>query len=239
MEFARYPLRFVGEDPLALMPRDTWPATLAPVRQLLTDGLDLGAATVFVGENGAGKSTLIEGIALAYGLSSEGGSTGARHSTRATESPLADHLRLQRNIGAVKGGYFLRAETAHGLFSYLERHQGSRPEPVFHELSHGESFLELIAVRSIYPGLWVLDEPESALSFSGCLSLLILLKDILATGKSQVILSTHSPILAALPGAIIYETGEWGLRPRGWDELALVDSWRRFLDAPEGYLRRL
>jgi len=239
MEFARYPLRFVGEDALLPMPRDHWPATLAPVRQLLTDGLDLGAATVFVGENGAGKSTLIEGIALAYGLSAEGGSTGARHTTRVSESPLGDHLQLHRNIGSVKGGFFLRAETAHGLFSYLERNQGSRPEPVFHELSHGESFLELIADRSRYPGLWVLDEPESALSFSGCLSLLVLLEEILESGKSQVILSTHSPILAALPGAVIYETGEWGLRPRAWDELALVDSWRSFLAGPEAYLRHL
>ncbi|MET0805586.1 MAG: AAA family ATPase [Lacisediminihabitans sp.] len=239
MDFARYPLRFVGEDPLAPMSRDSWPATLAPVRQLLTDGLDLGPATVFVGENGAGKSTVVEGIALAYGLSAEGGSTGARHTTRASESPLGDHLQLQRNIGSVKGGFFLRAETAHGLFSYLEKHQGFRPEPVFHELSHGESFLELVADRSKYPGLWVLDEPESALSFSGCLSLLVLLKEILASGKSQVILSTHSPILATLPGAVIYEIGDWGLRPRDWNELTLVDSWRRFLAAPEGYLRHL
>jgi len=112
-----------------------------------------------VGENGSGKSTLVEAIALVYGLSPEGGSTGARHGTRPTES--------------------------------------------------GESFLELAISRFRGPGLWVLDEPESALSFSGCLSLLAVLKDLLADGNSQVIMSTHSPVLAALAGAQILEVGTW------------------------------
>ena len=85
----------------------------------------------------------------------------------------------------------------------------------------------------------MLDEPESALSFSGCLSLLAILKDRLDEGGSQVILSTHSPLLAALPGATIYEVGEWGLRETAWEDLALVRSWRSFLDAPERFLRHL
>ncbi|WP_321202359.1 hypothetical protein [Pseudarthrobacter oxydans] len=106
-------------------------------------------------------------------------------------------------------------------------------------MSHGESFLELAVNRFRGRGLWVLDEPESALSFSGCLSLLGVLKDLLASGESQVIMSTHSPVLAALPGARILEVGPWGLRPRGWEELDLVGSWRSFLDAPQRYLRHL
>jgi len=236
MRFSRLPVRSVGEHPLNPLDRGVWPATLPPVAQLLDRGLDLGAATVFVGENGSGKSTLVEAIALAYGLGSEGGSTGARHTTRPTESDLWDHLQLVRNAGAGKRGYFLRAETMHGFYTYLEQHPGPRPEPVFHERSHGESFIDLVADRFTGPGLWVLDEPESALSFSGCLALLDLLRSLLADGTSQVVLSTHSPLLAALPGADIYEVGEWGLRRREWMDLALVDDYTRFLLDPQRYL---
>ena len=236
MDFSRLPVRSIGEHPLNPLDRAVWPATLPPVAQLLDRGLGLGAATVFVGENGSGKSTLVEAIALAYGLGSEGGSTGAMHTTRPTESNLWDHLQLVRNAGATKRGYFLRAETMHGFYTYLEQHPGSRPEPVFHERSHGESFIDLVADRFRGPGLWVLDEPESALSFSGCLALLGLLRSLLADGKSQVVLSTHSPLLAALPGADIYEVGEWGLRRREWMDLGLVDDYTRFLLDPQTYL---
>lgn len=79
----------------------------------------------------------------------------------------------------------------------------------------------------------------SALSFSGCLSLLSVLKELLADGGSQVVMSTHSPLLAALPGASILEVGPWGLRPRAWAELELVTNWRRFMDSPERYLRHI
>ena len=239
MAFESFPLRRVEEDPLHPLDRNTWPATLAPVAQLLDSGLELGPATVFVGENGAGKSTLVEAIALAWGLSAEGGSTGARNSSRPTESRLFDHLRLVRSGGTTRRGYFLRAETMHGFFTYLEENPGTRPEPRFHEFSHGESFLELAVDKFRGRGLWVLDEPESALSFSGCLALIGHLKDLLAAGGSQVIMSTHSPLLAALPGAQIIEVGEWGLREQVWRDLDLVSNWSSFLDAPERYLRHL
>jgi predicted ATPase len=238
----RYPLSGVSEYEPMPMARGRWPATLPPVRQVLDEGFDLGPATVLVGENGSGKSTLVEAIAIAFGMSSEGGSSGARHETRSTESLLWQHLRLERNIGTSRGGFFLRAETMHGFFTYLEDNpslRGGEPEPHFHELSHGESFLELILDRFRMRGLYILDEPESALSFSGCLSLLAVLGDLLATGESQVILSTHSPLLASLPGAQIYEVGEWGLRPREWDELPLVQNWKSFLDAPQRFLKHL
>jgi predicted ATPase len=241
MPLDRYPVRRLEEDPSNVLDRRKWPAVLPPVAQVLEDGLDLTPATVLVGENGSGKSTIVEAIALAYGLSPEGGSTGARHSTRASESLLADHLQLVRNAGTTRRGYFLRAETMHGFFTYLEKNPSTsgRDDVRFHDMSHGESFLELAVNRFRGRGLWVLDEPESALSFSGCLSLLGVLKDLLASGESQVIMSTHSPLLAALPGARILEVGPWGLRPQSWEELDLVDSWRSFLDAPQRYLRHL
>ena len=240
MRISGLPIRRIAEHEHSPAPRNQWPQTLPPVRQLLDQGLDFGAATVFVGENGSGKSTLIEAIALGYGLSPEGGSTGAQHSTRATESGLEKHLQLVRNIGASRRGYFLRAETMHGFYTYLEQNPTlRRKDPEFHTMSHGESFLELIEDRFREGGLWVLDEPESALSFSGCLALVGILKDLMAQGDSQVIMSTHSPLLASLPGADIYEVGPWGLRHSAWDELDLVTNWRSFMILPERYLRHL
>lgn len=240
MALQNYPIRRIAEDPSNALDRPRWPATLPPVAQILNRGLDLTPATVLVGENGSGKSTLVEAVALAYGLSPEGGSTGARHSTRRTESALAGHLQLVRNAGATRRGYFLRAESMHGFFTYLEQNPSTTgPDISFHDMSHGESFLALAVDRFQGPGLWVLDEPESALSFMGCLSLLAVLKDLLAEGNSQVIMSTHSPVLAALPNAQILEVGPWGLRPRMWEELDLVVNWRSFLESPERYLRHI
>ena len=148
--------------------------------------------------------------------------------------------QLVRNAGATRRGYFLRAETMHGFFTYLEKNPSTVGTDIsFHDMSHGESFLELAVDRFRGRGLWVLDEPESALSFAGCLSLLAVLKDLLAEGSSQVIMSTHSPVLAALPGAQILEVGPWGLRQQEWPDLDLVSNWRSFLDSPERYLRHL
>jgi len=210
-----------------------WPATLPPVRQMLRDGFELGQVTVLTGDNGAGKSTLVEALAEAYGLNPEGGGTGAMHATRRTESPLADHLQLVRGAGAPRSGFFLRAETMHSLFTYYE---DIGVGGMMHERSHGESFLALVEERSRIRGLWLLDEPESALSLGGCLRLLDLLQDLAEHG-SQIVLSTHSPVLAALPGADLYELGEWGLRRVGYDDLDLVRTWRSFLEAPERFLR--
>lgn len=218
-------------------PPDQWPANVPAISQLLRDGVALGPLTVLVGENGSGKSTLVEGVAQAYGLSPEGGSTGARHSSRASESPLWRWLHLVRGVGASRWGFFLRAETMHGFYSYLEANPGKRPEPAFHEMSHGESFLEVLAARFTGPGLYLLDEPESALSFSGCLALVGLLHRMANSGTRQAIVATHSPIVAATPGARILEVGDWGLREQPWHELELVQNWQAFLADPQLYLR--
>jgi predicted ATPase len=201
--------------------------------------LPLGSATILVGENGSGKSTLVEAIALAFGLSPEGGSVNSTHSTRPSESSLHRHLRLSRHAGASRNGYFLRAETMHGFFTYLEQHprMSGPPEPRFHELSHGESFLALVDDRFRRPGLYILDEPESALSLTGCVALVRALGALIQNGDSQVLLATHSPVLCALPGARLYEVGPWGFRPRYWEELALVRNWKSFFSDPEDFLR--
>ena len=143
-----------------------WPFVLPPVRQLMAEGLDLGRVTVIAGENGTGKSTLVEGIAMAFGLNAEGGSTGAMHATRNSESQLPAFLELQRGAAASRRGFFLRSETMHSFYSYLEQNCFRTR---LHERSHGESFLDLVAERiPVLKGLWVLDEPESALSLNGC-----------------------------------------------------------------------
>ena len=110
------PVRRVVRSRDATLSGQQWPATLAPIAHVLERGLDLAQSTVVVGENGTGKSTFVEAVATAYGLSPEGGSTGAQHSTRPTESPLRESISLVRGPGASRWGYFLRAETMHGLF---------------------------------------------------------------------------------------------------------------------------
>jgi predicted ATPase len=223
------------------LPSRAWPANIPAVAQLLSDGLDLSPGVTFlVGENGSGKSTLVEGIAMAYGLSPEGGSTFSRHSTRASESPLSQALELRRGLGAGRWGFFLRAETMHSWYTYLEQNPAKSDvgEPVFHEMSHGESFLEVIGRRFDSPGFNCLDEPEAALSFTSTLSLIGSLLDLADSG-GQVLCATHSPVLAALPGATLFEVGEWGLRETSWEDLELVWHWRRFLGTPEAYLRHL
>jgi predicted ATPase len=241
MSFAVHPVRRVAaaED---VSVSGAWPHTIPAVRQLLTDGLELQPGVTFlVGENGTGKSTLVEAIAVAYGLSPEGGSTGARLTTRATESPLSGELHLTRGVGAPRAGFFLRAETMHGFYTYLEDNprSGSGPADLpFHQMSHGESFLRLIADRFNRPGFYCLDEPESALSFSSSLAVVGVLNRLAESG-SQVLCATHSPVIAALPDATILEIGDWGIREAVWRDLEIVQNWRAYLESPERYLRHV
>lgn len=233
------PVRAIGESEQHRLDRRRWPATLAPVRQLLDEGLELGGLTILVGENGTGKSTIVEAVALAYGLSPEGGSTGARHSTRESESLLWRALQLTRGVGASRWGYFVRAETMHGLFTYLEDHPGGR-DPAFHEFSHGESFQALLgSARFVNGGFFVLDEPEAGLSFTSQLALVGQLAELAADPTSQVLLATHSPILAAVPGATLLQLTDDGLTRTAWEELEMVDHYRRFLAGPMRYLRHV
>lgn len=237
--FSSLPLRRIEEHRLHPLPRGEWPATVPAVRQVLDEGLDLGSLTVLVGENGAGKSTLVEGIAEAFGLSVEGGTRDqVLHRTQATESGLCEHLQLVRGVGGARQGVFLRAETMHGTFAYLSELDGPPQDGRYNFQSHGESFPEFLRDRAGVTGLWVFDEPESALSFTACMALLGQILDLVAHG-SQVVLSTHSPLLAALPGASIYELGEWGLRSCAYDDLDMVQNWRLFLAQPERFLRHL
>lgn len=236
MDFDQPPVVRVSVDPAEAPPERAWPMTIPAVTQLAREGLDLSPFVTFlVGENGSGKSTIVEAVATAYGLSPEGGSAQGHHSTRTTESPLGSALRLQRGIGSPRWGFFLRAETMHGWYTYSEQTGGG---PAYHEMSHGESFLEVLRTRFDSPGFYCLDEPEAALSFSSTLALIGALGRIVESG-GQVLCATHSPVLAAMPGATILEVGDWGLRRTTWEELELVEHWKAYLDAPGRYLRHV
>ena len=234
--FSTLPVREVIGDP---NPDDRgWPYTMGPVAQLLRDGLELSELTVLVGENGVGKSTIIEAIAMAYGLSAEGGSKYLRQSQRPTESPLHERIRLVKGITRSRWGYFLRAETMHGLLTYLEEHPSMyRPEPTYHERSHGQAFNELLETKlsqmADRGGFLVLDEPEAGLSLLSQIALANQLAG-LREDNIQVLMATHSPILTATPGARIVELDETGFQQRAWDDLMTVSLYRRFLADP-GY----
>jgi predicted ATPase len=240
VDFNQPPVVRISPRPDHSLEAWAWPMTVPAVAQLVADGLDLPAGVTFlVGENGSGKSTIVEGVAMAYGLSPEGGSNQAMHTTRSSESSLGAALHLTRGLGAGRWGFFLRAETMHGFYSYLEANPRSGPpEPVFHEMSHGESFLAILSTRFNSPGFYCLDEPEAALSFSSTLGLIGALHD-LVEGGGQVLCATHSPVLAAMPGATLLEVGDWGLRRTTWDDLELVHHWKAYLDAPGRYLRHV
>lgn len=232
------PVRRVERDPTAEWDAYAWWADLPAVRSVLESGLDLPAGVTFlVGENGSGKSTLIEALAEAYGLNVEGGSRGSMHRTRPTESGLGRVIRLVRNPGRRGDAYFLRAETTHGMYTYLEALHES-PDTDLHDRSHGEGFLALLERKFTRPGFYLLDEPEAALSFTSTLSLIARLA-ALAEAGAQVVAATHSPILTALPHATVLELGPHGIRSAAWSELEIVDHFRTFLNQPDRYLRHL
>ena len=235
----RRAIRLVRLDPGTPVDTSRWPATVTAVEQLLCESLELPAGlTVLVGENGSGKSTVMEMLAEACGLNPQGGSAQATlFRTRDSEPGLGTHLIVERGPVRPRWSYFLRADTMHTLYSYLEDNPGRRPERL-HEVSHGEGFLEILRTRVGQPSFYIMDEPDAPLSFTACLGLAALLHDLAQEG-SQAIVATHSPIVAAVPGASILELGDWGIRTARWEDLHLVGAWRRFMAEPASYFRHL
>ncbi len=195
--------------------------------------------TFFVGENGTGKSTLLEGIASAMGFCAEGGSRDFLYSTRDTHSELSGLLTMIRTF-TPKDGFFLRAESFYNTSSYLddnstlERYGGVS----FHEQSHGEAFLSLAANRFEGSGLYILDEPEAALSPRSIFSLMVMI-DALVKKKSQFIIATHSPLLMAYPDADILLFSETGIQKTGYFETDHYRITKQFMDDPERMMHYL
>lgn len=220
---------------------DAYPFALPALRDL--DELDLHPHVTFlVGENGSGKSTLAEAIAVAAGFNAEGGSRNFNFTTRDSTSVLHRHLRLVRSPTRPTTGYFLRAESFFNVASRVEelgpeiaRAYGDRS---LHEQSHGESFLSLVLNRFGPNGLYVMDEPEAAMSPQGCLALLRAIHDLAAHG-CQFIIATHSPLLVAYPDADVLELGEDGIERIPFRETKHFQLFRSFTEAPERFLRPL
>ena len=228
------PLRSVtkhAHSPPGLSP---WLSEIPAVRDLLA-GFDFERSTVFVGENGSGKSTLIEALATALDLP-HGGGTGWDVRDHAEAVPeLSDHVQIVRGAASDRGAFFLRAETMHENMAYLMEIGAGRGH-AYSQQSHGQMFIEMLSGKFMDLGLWILDEPESALSFTASLSLLQLIRERERAGH-QTIMATHSPVLASAEGAKLVEVGEWGLRESPWNRLDMVDHWRRFLHDPTRYTR--
>jgi predicted ATPase len=214
-----------------------YPFTLPVVQHLDRAGglrLDPGV-TFLVGDNGTGKSTLIEAIAVAAGFNAEGGSRSFRFATRATESSLGDHLVLRWGTRKPRNGFFLRAESFYNVATEIERLQmeGAYGGRSLHERSHGESFLDLAVHRFGPHGLYLLDEPEAALSVRGCLALVARIVELVGQG-SQLLIAAHSPVLLAVPGARILQIdGDGRVEQVDFDDADPVALTRGFLGAPD------
>jgi predicted ATPase len=198
--------------------------------------------TFLVGENGTGKSTLLEAIAVACGLNPEGGSRNFRFATRASHSPLDECLRLARTAGLPGDSYFLRAESFYNVASEIERLDrepggggpiiGAYGGRSLHEQSHGESFFALFQHRFGEHGLYLMDEPEAALSPKRQIQFLAQLHDYIRRG-CQFVIATHSPIIMAYPDARIYWLDADGIREVAYTETEHYLVARGFLGNPQ------
>ncbi len=196
--------------------------------------------TFLVGDNGTGKSTLLEAIAVNYGFNPEGGSKNFDFSTSETHSSLYEHITLSKGSQRPKDGFFLRAESFYNVASeidQLELHTQYGGKSL-HEQSHGESFLSLITNRFWGNGLYILDEPEAALSPQRQLTLLASMGQ-LVNKNSQFIIATHSPILMAFPHAQIFVLSDEGLALTPYKETEHYLLTKQFLENPEAILRHL
>ena len=233
----------VSLKPSAAAYADQFPFTLPVVRSL--DRLAMHPHVTFlVGENGSGKSTLLEAIAVALGFNAEGGSRNFRFATRESHSNLHQHLRLARGIRQPRDGFFLRAESFFNVGTEIENLDAQPGGPkiidscggkALHEQSHGEAFLALFMHRFGGSSLFVLDEPEAALSPQRQLVMLSRLHQLVELG-SQFVVATHSPILMAYPNATIYECGERGIYPVAYEDTEHYRVMHDFIANPKRML---
>jgi predicted ATPase len=199
--------------------------------------------TFLVGENGSGKSTIVEALAIASGLNAEGGSARTRFTTHGSHSDLHRALVVERGPVPPLNGFFLRAESFYNFASTVHDAGGAlRLENLYerklHEQSHGESFLALALERFGPRGLYLLDEPEAALSVQGQLTFMRRMHDLVRQ-HSQFVVATHSPILLGYPDAAIVELGPDGIEEREWEDTDQVAMTRSFLEDRDRFLHHL
>lgn len=224
-----------------------YPFNLQAVRELDELGFH-PKVTYIVGENGSGKSTLMEAIAVALGFNPEGGTINFTFQTAETHSELHRYLKSVRGPRRPRDGFFFRAESYYNLATYLDeldQEPTQAPKLInsygghsLHEQSHGESFFATFLHRFSGNGLYILDEPEAALSPARQLALLARMHDLIQD-NSQFIIATHSPILMAYPDSIIYELTEEGIRTTTWEETEHYVITKQFINNRDRMLREL
>ena len=231
------------------LPRESYLNALPVVKHLAKDGIDFHKqVTFFVGENGSGKSTLIEALAISQGFNPEGGTKNFRFSTENSHSELHDYLRVVRGAMYPRDGFFLRAESFYNVASNIDQMDrepglggpviGSYGGVSLHKQSHGESFLALAENRFGGRGLYILDEPEAALSPRGIIRLMQRMDELLAL-DSQFIISTHSPMLLAFPGAEVYQIRAEGIESVRFQDTDHYRTSVRFLQNPESAIEEI
>lgn len=245
--FTRF-VRSVQLLPEFIPDRSKHPFTVPAIKHLET--LELHPqVTFFVGENGTGKSTLLEAIAVAAGFNPEGGTKNFKFATKREEYPLRSCLRLSRGTNREATGFFLRAESFFNVASEIDRldEEPSLGPPVklsyggksLHEQSHGESFMALVNHRFGEHGLYLLDEPEAALSPQRQLALLVAIDRLARFEDCQFVIATHSPIVLAYPHAQLYSFSQSAITPVKYEETEHYLLTRDFLMNKDRYLARL
>lgn len=225
---------------------NSYPFCLDAIKQL--DVLKLHPSVTFlVGQNGSGKSTLLESIAISYGFNPEGGSKNFNFKTKSSHSELHKFLTLSQGIKKSKDGYFLRAESFYNVATEIDKldETGFGPKIInsyggksLHNQSHGESFLSLLLNRFGGNGLYILDEPEAALSPSRQLAMLVRLNELVIK-KSQFIIATHSPILMSYPNSIIYNLDANGITKIDYEDTEHFRLTKDYLNNYKGMLEKL
>ncbi|OGV52770.1 MAG: AAA family ATPase [Lentisphaerae bacterium GWF2_44_16] len=228
---------------------DEYPYSLPVCRHLLHNTIEFHPqVTFFIGENGAGKSTFLEALATATGFNPEGGSINFNFSTRSSHSSLYENLVLNKGVRRPKDGFFLRAESFFNVATEIERMDAipAGAPPVInsyggnslHEQSHGESFMTLLTERFRGNGLYILDEPEAALSPNRQMALLAGMHS-LVRNNSQFIIATHSPIIMAYPHAVIYHLSDDGVSAVKYTDTEHYIVSRNFLNKHEAMIKEL
>lgn len=194
--------------------------------------------TFFVGENGSGKSTILEGIAYQCGFNTAGGGRNNQYEVNASGSSLGEYLRLSW-LPKITRGFFMRSESFYQFASHIDDigandNYGGRS---LHEQSHGESFLSLFVNRFNQKGLYLLDEPEAALSPARQLSLLRIIHEL--ADSSQFIIATHSPIILGYPGAQLLSFDNGGIAEIAYEDTEHYQITKRFLENRHKILNEL
>ena len=219
------------------IPADNYVAHIPVVRHLMCNTLELHKpVTILVGENGIGKSTLIEALAVTMRFNAEGGTKNFNFATHESHSSLHEYLHVIKGSKQTKDGFFLRAESFYNVATELEgdlkeelRHYGGKS---LHEQSHGESFMALMENRFWGKGLYILDEPEAALSPMRLMRMMYIMHDLIQR-ESQFIISTHSPLLMMFPGADVLQCTQDGIERVRYQDTEHYQITRMFMDNPD------